>query len=67
MIERFSQIDPKILIVVDRYYYNGKEINVLSRVPEIIKNIKSIKKVLVINYPGKKNLNTKKNKKNKNL
>ena len=44
VIERFSQIDPKILIVVDRYYYNGKEINVLSRVPEIIKNIKSIKK-----------------------
>ena len=63
MIERFSQIDPKILIVVDRYYYNGKEINVLSRVPEIIKNIKSIKKVLVINYPGKKNLGTKKIKK----
>ena len=63
MIERFSQIDPKILIVVDRYYYNGKEINVLSRVPEIIKNIKSIKKVLVINYPGKKNLDTKKIKK----
>ena len=63
VIERFSQIDPKILIVVDRYYYNGKEINVLSRVPEIIKNIKSIKKVLVINYPGKKNLDTKKIKK----
>ena len=65
VIERFSQIDPKILIVVDRYYYNGKEINVLSRVPEIVKNIKSIKKVLVINYPGKKNLNTKKIKKKK--
>ena len=56
VIERFSQINPKILVVVDRYYYNGKEINVLERIPEIVKNIKSIKKVLVINYPGKKNL-----------
>ena len=56
VIERFSQIKPKILIIVDRYYYNGKEINVLSRLPEIIKGIKSIKKVIVINYPGKKPL-----------
>ena len=56
VIERFSQIKPKILIIVDRYYYNGKEINVLSRLPEILKGIKSIKKVIVINYPGKKPL-----------
>ena len=56
VIERFSQIKPKTLIIVDRYYYNGKEINVLSRLPEIIKGIKSIKKVIVINYPGKKPL-----------
>ena len=48
VIERFSQIKPKILIIVDRYYYNGKEINVLSRLPEIIKGIKSIKKVFFI-------------------
>ena len=56
VIERFSQIKPKTLIIVDRYYYNGKEINILSRLPEIIKGIKSIKKVIVINYPGKKPL-----------
>ena len=28
VIERFSQIKPKILIIADRYYYNGKEINI---------------------------------------
>ena len=54
VIERFSQIKPKILIISDRYFYNGKEINVIQRLPEILKKIKSIKKVLVINYPGKK-------------
>ena len=54
VIERFSQINPKILIISDRYYYNGKEINVIDRLPEIIKKIKSIKNVLVISYPGKK-------------
>ena len=33
LIERFSQIKPKILIITDRYYYNGKEINILERLP----------------------------------
>ena len=28
VIERFSQINPKVLFVTDRYYYNGKEINI---------------------------------------
>ena len=63
VIERFSQIKPKILIIVDRYYYNGKEINILKRLPYILKKIKSIKKVVVINYPGKRLLSIKKFKK----
>ncbi len=60
LIERFSQIKPKILIITDRYYYNGKEINILKRLPFIIKKIKSIKTVLIVNYPGKKYLKYKK-------
>ena len=59
VIERFSQIKPKILIVTDRYFYNGKEINVLERVPQILKKVKSIKYVLVVNYPGKKYIQNK--------
>ena len=59
VIERFSQIKPKLLIITDRYYYNGKEINVLERLPAILKKIKSIKSVLIINYPGKKSLKPK--------
>ena len=53
VIERFRQINPKILFVTDRYYYNGKEINILERVPEILKKINSIKYLVIINYPGK--------------
>ena len=63
-IERFAQITPKILIIADRYFYNGKEINVIERLPEILKKIKSIKHVVIINYPGQKLL---KNKKIKNI
>ena len=60
LIERFSQIKPKILIITDRYYYNGKEINILERLPFILNKIKTIKSVLIINYPGKNYLKHKK-------
>ena len=56
VIERFSQIKPKALFVVDKYFYNGKEINVLERLPQILKKIKSIQYVVVVNYPGEKNI-----------
>ena len=56
VIERFSQINPKILLVTDRYYYNGKEINIIERIPELLKKVKSIKYVIICNYPGKKYL-----------
>ena len=62
VIERFAQIKPKLLIIGDRYYYNGKEINVLKRLPKILKKIKSIKTVVLVNYPGKTNLKFKRTK-----
>ena len=54
VIERFSQIKPKLLVITDKYYYNGKEINIIERLPKILKKIKNIKSVLILNYPGKK-------------
>ena len=59
VVERFSQIDPKVLFVVDKYYYNGKVINILERIPQILKEIPSIKHVVVVNYPGEKYLQNK--------
>ena len=53
VIERFLQIKPKLLIISDRYFYNGRAINLLDRLPLILKKIKSIKNVIIINYPGK--------------
>ena len=56
VIERFSQINPKVLFVIDKYFYNGKTINVLERIPQILREIPSIKYVVVVNYPGEKYL-----------
>ena len=53
VIERFSQINPKVLFITDQYFYNGNQINIIDRLPEILKAIPSIKNVVVTNYPGK--------------
>ena len=67
VIERFSQINPKILFITDQYFYNGKQINIIDRLPEILKAIPSIKNVVVTNYPGKSSIKYKKKIKKVNL
>ncbi|WP_435151070.1 acetoacetate--CoA ligase [Candidatus Pelagibacter bacterium nBUS_44] len=67
VIERFSQINPKILFITDQYFYNGKQINIIDRLPEILKAIPSIKNVVVTNYPGKSYIKYKKKIKKVNL
>ena len=50
MVDRFKQIEPKILITCDYYFYNGKKIDILEKVKEIRKNIQSIEKIIFFNY-----------------
>ncbi len=62
VIDRFSQIKPKILFLGDKYFYNGKKIDVLERLPEILQKVPSVNKVVIIPYPGtevEKNKNVK--------
>lgn len=49
VLDRFSQVEPKILIAVDGYYYNGKKIEVLNTIKNILDKISSIEKVILIN------------------
>ena len=56
VVERFSQIKPKVMFVTSEYFYNGKRINILERIPEIIKKIPSIKHVIISTYPGEKEI-----------
>ncbi len=52
--ERFAQIKPKVLFVTNNYFYNGKKINIINRVPQILRKIPSIKHIIIANYPGQK-------------
>ena len=50
IIDRFQQIEPKILLCTDYYYYNQKKIDTTLIIPDILENIPSIKNVIVIPY-----------------
>ena len=52
VIDRFSQIEPKVLITVDGYYYNGKEFSCLERLPEILAHLPTVERVVVVSYLG---------------
>ena len=62
VVVRFSQINPRILFIGNKYFYNGKKINILERLSNILKEVPSIKKVVVVPYPGTENKKFKKNK-----
>jgi len=49
-LDRFGQIEPKVLFTADGYFYKGKTFNTLSNAAEIAKGIPSIKKVAVASY-----------------
>jgi acetoacetyl-CoA synthetase len=50
VIERFGQIEPKILFCADGYRYNGQEHDSLERVAAIVERLPTLRKVVVIPY-----------------
>ncbi len=50
VLDRFGQIEPKVLFTADGYFYNGKSHSSLDRIAGIIKEIPSIEKLVVIPY-----------------
>ena len=48
VLDRFGQIEPKVLFCADGYQYAGKEIDSIPRVREIVREIGSIQRVVVV-------------------
>ncbi|MEZ4972169.1 MAG: acetoacetate--CoA ligase [Cyclobacteriaceae bacterium] len=48
VIDRFAQIEPRILVAVDKYFYGGKEFDKTNVVREVAKAIPSIEKIVLI-------------------
>ena len=50
VVDRFGQIEPKILFTADGYLYNGKYHDSLEPVKGVLKRIRSIEKTIVVPY-----------------
>src|SRR3990172_6923385 len=50
VLDRFGQIEPKVLFTVDGYYYNGREIDCRDKVREVMAKMPSLKKTVVVRY-----------------
>ncbi len=50
VVDRFGQIQPKVLIGVDGYFYNGKSHETLSKLTEIAARLDSLQRVIVVPY-----------------
>ncbi len=50
VLDRFGQIKPKILFTANGYSFKGKKFDSLGRVSDILKEIPSLEKVIVVPY-----------------
>ena len=50
VLDRFGQIKPKVLFTANGYFFKGKKLDSLDRISNIIKELPSIEKVVVIPY-----------------
>ncbi len=53
ILDRFQQIEPKILFTANAYSYNGKLYDSLERISSVVSEILSIEKVIVVPYTEK--------------
>jgi len=50
VLDRFGQIEPKMVIVCDGYFYNGKAHDILSKVKSVLAQLPSVEVTVVVPY-----------------
>ncbi|OED38862.1 acetoacetate--CoA ligase [Chromatiales bacterium (ex Bugula neritina AB1)] len=50
VVDRFGQIEPKVLFTANGYFYNGKFLDSLAKVTEFLQELPSVEKVVVVDF-----------------
>jgi len=50
VLDRFGQVEPKVLFCCDGYYYNGKVVETLPRIAQIVALLPTLARVAVVPY-----------------
>ena len=52
VFDRFGQVEPKVFIACDGYYYNGKTFSVKDKIKEVVAQMPSVETVIIVPYLG---------------
>ncbi|RUO21935.1 acetoacetate--CoA ligase [Aliidiomarina haloalkalitolerans] len=52
VLDRFGQVEPKVLFTVDGYFYNGKTLDISSKVNDILADLPSVQTHIEIDFAG---------------
>ncbi|HUY03623.1 MAG TPA: acetoacetate--CoA ligase [Rhodocyclaceae bacterium] len=50
VLDRFGQVEPKLFFAADGYFYNGKTIDSLAKVAEVVARMPSVQRVVIVPY-----------------
>ena len=48
VFDRFGQVEPRVLLAADGYFWQGKRYSSLDRLPEIVRRLPSVERVIII-------------------
>ncbi len=54
VLDRFSQIKPKVIFAADGYFYNGKKFDSQEKLHGILDNLPTVQKVVLVDFSGKR-------------
>ena len=52
VVDRFGQIEPKVFVACDGYWYAGKRIEIADKVKTIVESLPTARKVVIVDYLG---------------
>ena len=50
LLDRFAQVDPKIVIACDGYQYNGKTLDIRERISAVVERLPTVEHVVIVPY-----------------
>ena len=53
VVDRFGQIEPKVLIATDSYFYGGTKHDLVEKIEQIASKLPSLRKIVLVEYTGR--------------
>jgi acetoacetyl-CoA synthetase len=52
VLDRFGQVEPKVLFTADGYFYAGKTIDSIGPISGVLESLRSVRRVVLVTYAG---------------